>query len=169
VRGVIFVKREATAFGIYIVRLTLYTDYSLRVLLFLAGKPEATATISEMADFYNISRNHLVKVVHNLGRLGYVVTSRGKNGGVKLARSAEDISISDVVKKVEPDMDLLECFNPKTDNCAISRICSLKSMIYEGRSAFMNVLDQYSLADAAKPLGKAKPAYVNISQLKRKG
>jgi Rrf2 family nitric oxide-sensitive transcriptional repressor len=137
------------------------------VLLFLAAKPEATATITEIADFYKISRNHLVKVVHNLGLLGFIVTSRGKNGGIKLARSAEEISISEVVKKVEPDMDLLECFNPKTDNCAISRSCRLKSMIFDGRSAFMSVLDQYTLADAAKPSGNLKPVYVNISQLKR--
>jgi Rrf2 family transcriptional regulator, nitric oxide-sensitive transcriptional repressor len=150
------------------VRLTLYTDYSLRVLLFLAAKPEESATITEIAGFYKISRNHLVKVVHNLGILGFIITSRGKNGGIKLARPAEEISISEVVKKTEPDMDLLECFNPKTDNCTISRTCSLKSMIFDGRAAFMSVLDRYTLADAAKPSVSTKPVYVNISQLKRK-
>jgi Rrf2 family nitric oxide-sensitive transcriptional repressor len=151
-------------------RLTLYTDYSLRVLLYLASKPEGTATITEVADFYKISRNHLVKVVHNLGIHEFIITSRGKNGGIRLARPAEEISISEVVKKTEPDMDLLECFNPKTDNCAISPTCRLKSMLFEGRSAFMAVLEQSTLADAAKPAvrsGPAKPVNVNISQLKR--
>jgi Rrf2 family nitric oxide-sensitive transcriptional repressor len=152
------------------VRLTLYTDYSLRVLLYLASKPDGAATITEVADYYKISRNHLVKVVHNLGIHEFIITTRGKNGGIKLARPAEEISISEVVKKTEPDMDLLECFNPKTDNCAISPTCRLKSMLYEGRSAFMSVLEQSTLADAAKPAvrsGPAKPVYVNISQLKR--
>lgn len=167
--GIIFiVKRDSTNYGIDVVRLTLYTDYSLRVLLFLAAKPEATATISEIADFYNISRNHLVKVVHNLGLLGFITTSRGKHGGIKLARPAGEISISEVVQKIEPDMDLLECFNPKTDNCAISRTCSLKSMIFDGRAAFMAVLDQYTLADAARPSKAPKPVYIDVSKLKRK-
>lgn len=152
-------------------RLTLYTDYSLRVLLYLATKPEGAATITEVADYYKISRNHLVKVVHNLGINEFIITSRGKNGGIKLARPADQISISEVVKKTEPDMDLLECFNPETDNCAASPTCRLKSMLYEGRSAFMSVLEQSTLADAAVPTARAAPAksvVVNISQLKRK-
>jgi len=152
------------------VKLTLYTDYSLRVLLYLATKPEATVTITEIAEYYDISRNHLVKVVHSLGINEFISTSRGKNGGIKLARSAEEILLSDVVSKTEPDMDLLECFNPKTDNCVISPVCGLKSMLYEGRSAFMGVLDQYTLADAAKPTKRSnanKTVRVDISQLKR--
>jgi Rrf2 family transcriptional regulator, nitric oxide-sensitive transcriptional repressor len=148
-------------------RLTLYTDYSLRVLLYLAAKPEQTATITEITDFYKISRNHLVKVVHNLGLLGFISTSRGKKGGIKLAYPANEITISEVVKKTEPDMDLLECFNAETDNCTISRTCRLKSMIHDGRSAFLEVLDRYTLADASKPSVSSKPVYVNISQLKR--
>jgi Rrf2 family transcriptional regulator, nitric oxide-sensitive transcriptional repressor len=152
------------------VRLTLYTDYSLRVLLYLAFKPDGAATITEIADFYKISRNHLVKVVHNLGIHEFIITSRGKHGGIRLARPAEKILISEVVKKTEPDMDLLECFNPETDQCAISPTCRLKSMLYEGRSAFMAVLEQSTLADVAKPAvrsGHAKPVYVNIPSLKR--
>jgi Rrf2 family nitric oxide-sensitive transcriptional repressor len=150
------------------VRLTLYTDYSLRVLLFLASKPEETATITEIADFYKISRNHLVKVVHNLGINKFITTSRGKNGGIKLARPAEEIILSDVVIKTEPDMDLLECFNPATDLCAITKTCRLKSMLYEGRSAFMAVLEQNTLADAAKPVAQSKSRKtVNVVQLKR--
>jgi Rrf2 family nitric oxide-sensitive transcriptional repressor len=152
------------------VRLTLYTDYSLRVLLYLATKPEAAATITEIAEYYDISRNHLVKVVHSLGLNEFITTSRGKNGGIKLARAAEEIRLSDVVKETEPDMDLLECFNPQTDQCVISPTCRLKSMLYEGRAAFMAVLEQHTLADAAKPVVQSrakKSVAVNISKLKR--
>ena len=151
-------------------RLTLYTDYSLRVLLYLALKPDDTATITEISDYYNISRNHLVKVVHHLGILEFITTTRGKNGGIKLARRPEEILLSDVVRKTEPDMNLLECFNPETDNCVISPACRLKSMLYEGRSAFMAVLEKNTLADAANPIAQSKPAnakVVNISLLKR--
>ncbi|ADE12600.1 Rrf2 family transcriptional regulator [Sideroxydans lithotrophicus] len=151
-------------------RLTIYTDYSLRVLLYLASKPGETATITEISDFYNISRNHLVKVVHNLGLNEFIITSRGKNGGIKLARAAEAILLSDVVRKTEPDMDLLECFNESTDNCVISSACRLKSMLYEGRSAFMAVLEKNTLADAARPLAQArsgKTVVVDVSNLRR--
>jgi Rrf2 family nitric oxide-sensitive transcriptional repressor len=152
------------------VRLTIYTDYSFRVLIYLASKPDVTVTITEITEFYNISRNHLVKVVHNLGIHEFITTSRGKNGGIKLARPASEILLSDVIKKTEPDMDLLECFDPKTDNCMISPTCRLKAMLYEGRSAFMAVLEQNTLADAAKPLTRSnskKTVSVSISQLKR--
>ena len=146
-------------------KLTIYTDYSLRVLLYLASKPDATATITEITEYYNISRNHLVKVVHNLGIHEFIITSRGKNGGIRLARPAEDIRLSDVVRNTEPDMDLLECFNPETDNCVISPSCRLKSMLYEGRSAFMAVLEKNTLADAAKPIAPSRsgnPVHVSF-------
>jgi Rrf2 family transcriptional regulator, nitric oxide-sensitive transcriptional repressor len=142
----------------------------LRVLLYLAAKPEATATITEIAEYYDISRNHLVKVVHSLGINEFITTSRGKNGGIRLARSAEEILLSDVVRKTEPDMDLLECFDPQTDQCVISPSCRLKLMLFEGRAAFMAVLEKNTLADAAKPVAHArakKPATVDLSQLRR--
>ena len=130
-------------------RLTLYSDYSLRVLLYLSHKEGETVTITELADFYKISRNHLVKVVHNLGINGFIATSRGKHGGIRLARPAHEITIGEVVRHTEPDFDLLECFNPETDQCVITNTCSLKSMLFEARSAFIKVLDRYTLAEAA--------------------
>ena len=133
-------------------RLTAYTDYSLRVLLYLAAKPEAMVTITEIADYFNISRNHLVKVVHSLGIHEFISTCRGRNGGIKLARSAENILLSDVIRKTEPDMDLLGCFKQNAGNCVISPTCRLRSMLYEGRSAFMFALEQMTLADAARPI-----------------
>jgi Rrf2 family nitric oxide-sensitive transcriptional repressor len=134
--------------------------------LYLAAKPESISTISEITDFYKISRNHLVKVVHNLGINGFISTTRGKNGGIRLARPAEKIFLSDVVLKTEPDMELLECFNPQRDNCVISSSCRLKSMIYEGRAAFMAVLEKKTLADAVKPISfSSNSKLVKIIQL----
>jgi Rrf2 family transcriptional regulator, nitric oxide-sensitive transcriptional repressor len=131
-------------------RLTLYTDYSLRVLLYLANRKDENVTITELADFYKISRNHLVKVVHNLGLNGYILTSRGRNGGIKLARGANEILIGEVVRSTEPDFDLLECFNPTTDQCVITRSCGLKSVLFNAQTTFLGVLDEYTLADIAE-------------------
>lgn len=143
-------------------RLTLYTDYSLRVLIYLAGREAQLVTISELADFYRISRNHLVKVVHELGLNGYIQTSRGRHGGIRLAHPAKDIRIGDVVRSTEPDFDLLECFNPTTDNCVISRSCSLKGILSKAQAGFLGVLDSYTLADIAKTSRDALPAFKSI-------
>ena len=143
-------------------RLTLYTDYSLRVLLYLASKEEENVTITEIADFYKISRNHLVKVVHNLGLDGYIMTSRGRNGGLKLAKPAKEIMVGELVRSTEPDLDLLECFNPVTNKCVISRSCSLKSVVFNAQAAFLEVLDQYTLADITKASGKAISSFKSI-------
>lgn len=143
-------------------RLTQYTDYSLRVLMYLAYKKGESATISELADFYKISRNHLVKVVHNLGINGYIQTLRGKHGGLRLAHAPEDIVIGDVVRAMEPDFDLLECFNPSEDECVITRSCSLKPALFDARNAFLEALDRHTLADAVRPPGKSPSAFKSI-------
>jgi Rrf2 family nitric oxide-sensitive transcriptional repressor len=143
-------------------RLTLYTDYSLRVLLYLANREDEIVTISELADFYKISRNHLVKVVHNLGLNGYILTARGRNGGLKLARPAKEILIGAVVRSTEPDFDLLECFNPATDHCVITRSCSLKSVIFNAQASFLGVLDKSTLADIAKTSMKTLSSFKSI-------
>lgn len=148
-------------------RLTLYTDYSLRVLLYLANREDENVTITELADFYEISRNHLVKVVHNLGLKGYILTSRGRHGGIKLSRPAQEIPIGDVVRSTEPDFDLLECFNPATDKCVISRSCSLKGVLHSAQASFLNILDEYTLADIAKASRKALPAFKSIPIISR--
>jgi Rrf2 family transcriptional regulator, nitric oxide-sensitive transcriptional repressor len=143
-------------------RLTLYTDYSLRVLLYLASHKDQTVTITELADFYKISRNHLVKVVHELGLSGYILTSRGKNGGIRLAHPAEEIVIGEVVRETEPDFNLLECFDPMTDKCVITKTCSLKGALFEAHAAFIGTLDKYTLADAAKAPKKVSPHFKSI-------
>ncbi len=150
-------------------RLTMYTDYSLRVLLYLAGRENASTTITELADFYNISRNHLVKVVHNLGLKGYILTTRGRNGGIKLARAPKEILVGDVVRSTEPDFDLFECFDPATDQCVITRSCGLKSVLFNAQKNFLSELDRYTLADIAKTSKKAFPAFRSIPIVHNQG
>jgi Rrf2 family nitric oxide-sensitive transcriptional repressor len=143
-------------------RLTLYTDYSLRVLIYLASREERVVTISELADFYKISRNHLVKVVYNLGLNGFILTTRGRHGGIRLSRPANAIGVGEVVRLTEPDLDLLECFNPTTDKCVISRACSLKTVVSDARSAFLATLDKATLADIASESRKTAASFKSI-------
>lgn len=131
-------------------QLTLYADYSLRVLLFLGLQPDRLSTINEIAESYHISRNHLVKVVHNLGQLGYINTIRGRSGGMSLARAPEDINIGEVVRKTEVSFDLVECFNMVSNTCPIAPVCALKAALMEAQRAFLKVLDGYTLADVLK-------------------
>ncbi len=126
-------------------QLTRYTDYSLRVLLYLGTQPERLATVNEIAENYGISRNHLVKVVNHLGNLGYVRTIRGKGGGIRLARRPETINIGELVRLTEHDLALLECFNLESNTCPIAPICALKGIVAEARNAFMAVLDAHTL------------------------
>lgn len=129
-------------------QLTRYTDYSLRVLVYLGMKTERRATITELAEFYAISRNHLVKVVHHLAQQGFIHTSRGKNGGMTLARPAQQIRIGEVVRCTEPNFEIAECFNRDTNRCVLSPDCRLKSILNEANLAFLATLDRYSIADA---------------------
>ncbi|HKI61069.1 MAG TPA: Rrf2 family transcriptional regulator [Mariprofundaceae bacterium] len=140
-------------------QLTLYTDYSLRVLMYLASHNDRRVTITEMADAYQISRNHLVKVVHQLSQNGWITTIRGKSGGMHLAFPPEQINIGTVVRQTEPHMNLLECFDKENNQCSISPVCHLKRILYQARRAFNEVLDQHSLADA---LGAHSAEIINI-------
>lgn len=125
-------------------QLTRYTDYSLRVLLYLAVHADRLVTISEISDAYGISRNHLVKVVHELGGLGFVHTQRGKSGGMKLARPAASINIGDVVRHTEKTLAVVNCSEPP---CPIRPACDLRGVLFQARDAFLSVLDQHSLQD----------------------
>ena len=129
-------------------QLTLHTDYALRVLIYLTQQREDLATISEISEFYKISRNHLVKVVHHLAGSGFIQTTRGKHGGMKLAREPRLISIGDVVRLMEPNFDIVECFDKAPPNCAVTSVCKLKSVLQQAGEEFLGVLDCYSLADA---------------------
>ena len=132
-------------------RLTVYTDYSLRMLIYLATKEDGLATIAEVARSYGISEHHLTKVAHQLGRAGYISTLRGKGGGLRLARPAGEIGLGEVVRQTEPDMALVPCFGsaeaPAGAPCPIVPACGLRGVLDEALQAFMAVLDRYTLAD----------------------
>ncbi|KAB7705394.1 Rrf2 family transcriptional regulator [Bacillus aerolatus] len=131
-------------------RLTLYTDYSLRVLIYLASKHKGElSNIKEIAEAYQISKNHLMKVTHELGKLGIIETIRGRNGGIRLAVAPEEINIGEVVRKTEDDFHLVECFNPDTNRCVITSECGLRHVLFQALQAYLAVLDQYTLRDLA--------------------
>ncbi|MEK4759178.1 Rrf2 family transcriptional regulator [Viridibacillus sp. FSL E2-0187] len=129
-------------------RLTLYTDYSLRVLLYLGARNiEDLSTIKEISDAYGISKNHLMKVTHELGKLGYIETVRGRGGGIRLALKPKDIVIGKLVRQTEEDFYLVDCFNPESVGCIISPVCSLKGALNKALHAYIAVLDEYTLDD----------------------
>ena len=131
-------------------QLTQFTDYSLRLLIYLARLPEpGMATIAEIADYHQVSRNHLVKVANSLANQGFIISTRGKGGGIQLARPAYTIGVGDVVRQTEQNMNLVECFDMPNNQCRLIRNCFLKAALYEAQRAFMAVLDKYTLADAA--------------------
>lgn len=128
-------------------RLTLHTDYALRVLIYVALRGDGLSTVSEIAARYDISRNHVVKVVHGLGRAGFLKTVRGRNGGVALARPAAGIVIADVVRATEDGLGLVDCLHAGKASCRIDGACALKDVFGQALAAFFQVLGGYTLAD----------------------
>jgi Rrf2 family nitric oxide-sensitive transcriptional repressor len=145
-------------------RLTLRTDYALRVLIQLALAPERLGSIRAIAAAYGISENHLMKVVHNLVQKGYVESSRGRGGGIRLAREASAIVVGDVVRNMEDDLALVECFDVASNACAITRACRLKGILFEALGAFLAVLDRYTIADLLGPAAELR-AILGIGEL----
>lgn len=133
--------------------LTLYTDFALRTLMYLAVV-ERPATVGEIADSYGISKNHLVKVAHHLGQLGYLDTARGKGGGIALARNPAGINVGRVVRAVEPHFNLVECFHPGSTSCPLTPACALQRVLADANRAFLQVLDRYTLADLVQNRGE---------------
>ncbi|PLZ03642.1 Rrf2 family transcriptional regulator [Burkholderia sp. WAC0059] len=148
-------------------RLTDYTDYSLRTLLYLAVRPDGFATVQEISDAYGISKNHLMKVVRRLGELGWVETVRGRNGGLRLAAGSVALSIGEVVRATESDFALVGCFPDEHGarrGCVIESQCRLRHVLDAARRAFLAELDRHTLGDLAQPadvlaelLGMARP------------
>jgi Rrf2 family nitric oxide-sensitive transcriptional repressor len=128
-------------------RLTVYTDYALRVLMYLAVHSAPLPTIAGIAASYGVSRAHLMKVAYELGRAGYIETVRGKKGGLRLARAPQDIRLGDVVRTTEPDLALVPCFEPTRSPCVLSPECRLRGVLHEAQAAFLGVLDRFTLAD----------------------
>lgn len=126
-------------------QLTRHTDYALRVLIHLAVMPSGRATIAEIADAYALSHNHLMKVVHHLGQGSFILTQRGRGGGFSLARAPEAIRLGEVIRHTETDMNLADC-----GSCGLHSACGLAGILRAATAAFLAVLDQHSLADAAR-------------------
>lgn len=128
-------------------RMTLHTDYALRLLIYVAARPDRMCTVNDIALAYQLSRNHLVKVAQTLRDIGLLETNRGRSGGIRLARTASEISIGALVRATEEDFSIAECMQAKSRACAISPACRLKGMLHEALAAFLEVLDKYTLAD----------------------
>ena len=126
-------------------QLTHFTDYSLRVLIFLGAHTERLCTISEIAEAYAISDNHLMKVVNRLSTCGYIETVRGKGGGMRLARAATLINVGDVVRDMEESFNIVECFNEEHQDCPLLPTCILRSVLKDALRNFLATLDRHTL------------------------
>ncbi len=131
-------------------RLSTFSDYCLRVLMYLAQHTDRLSTIGEIARVHDISGNHLTKVVHQLGRAGYIETLRGKGGGMRLARAPRDICLGEVLRQTETDFALVECFG-RDSHCFMEGACQLQAVLGEALVAMFRVLDAYTLADLLRP------------------
>ena len=132
-------------------RLTTFTDYCLRTLMYVGAKGDELSTIDEIAESYSVSRNHLSKVVFRLAQLGFLETIRGKGGGMRLALPPEAINLGQLVRNTEDDLELVECFGTANASCCIDSACLLRKVLRDALSAFFEVLDEYTLADLLKP------------------
>ncbi|CAN5904845.1 hypothetical protein BH11PSE12_BH11PSE12_33510 [soil metagenome] len=156
-------------------KLTSYTDYALRTLMYLAINREQLATIQAIADLHGIAKNHLTKVVHQLGQLSLVETVRGRNGGLRLGREPAEINIGMVVRQTETDFNMAECFDQDNISCAYSSSCTLKGVLSAATAAYFQVLDGVTLDDLIqKSSGRAansgafKPLKFHATEKKKK-
>lgn len=125
--------------------LTQFSDYALRVALYLAVHPDESASVDRISRSYGISRNHLAKVVQRLTELGVVVSTRGRGGGLRLAKRTEELNIGWLVRETEPHFHLVECFDPVSNTCPIAPSCGLKGALAKAQRAFLDVLDEYTV------------------------
>lgn len=130
-------------------RLTNYSNFTLRTLQFAAIKSPALVSVEEISSAHRISKSHLVKVAHELSKRGYVETVRGRNGGLRLARPAEDITVGEIIRWTEAPLELVECFNSNTNSCPLLGICYLSRGLQRALRAFLSVLDDLTIADIA--------------------
>ncbi|KAB8123116.1 Rrf2 family transcriptional regulator [Komagataeibacter medellinensis] len=135
-------------------KLTLQTDYALRALIYLGTRRDRLSSIREIADAYQISEAHMIKVIHKLGQSGFVETIRGRNGGIRLEKSPDNIFIGDVVRYMEGNLALLSCMDTVATPsiiCTLMPGCRLRGVMYEASQAMTHVLDRYTLADVITP------------------
>jgi Rrf2 family nitric oxide-sensitive transcriptional repressor len=128
-------------------QLTMFSDYAMRIALYLAMHPDRVVSVDEVSRAYGVSRAHLVKVVQRLTELGVVTSTRGRGGGLRLGKAPEDIDLGALVRATEPHLDLVECFDAKTNTCPIDRACGLKGILVGAQRAFLSALDGRTLAE----------------------
>ena len=147
-------------------KLTSYTNYAMRSLQLAALKSPDLVRIDDVARIHKLSRPHIMKIVHELGKAGYLETVRGRNGGFRLARPPEKIIVGEVVRKTEGPLDVVECFNPEKNTCPLMGICILSRKMQEATAAFMAVLDNLTIADISANKGQLmdRIAPLEISQ-----
>jgi len=150
-------------------KLTDYTDYTLRVLIYLGLHPDELVTIRQVAEAYRISRNHLMKIVNQLSQSGLVAATRGRNGGVRLALPPERINIGAVVRATEADFRIVECFDQVNNQCVLSPACRLRAAMHEALEAFFRVLDGLTLADVIANAGQIRALVAEQSLGERPG
>lgn len=138
-------------------QLTLFSDYALRVAIYLGCHPGAPVSVDEISRAYGISRHHLVRVVQTLTELGVVHSRRGRGGGLSLAKEPRSINIGWLVRQTEPHFDLVECFDPTTNRCPITPACELQRALHRARQAFLDVLDSYTLDQFLKRRAELVP------------
>jgi Rrf2 family nitric oxide-sensitive transcriptional repressor len=153
-------------------RLSEYTDYTLRVLMYCAARRQERVTIGELAEHHGLSKNHLMKVVNDLARQGLIETTRGRGGGLRLMKDPAEIRIGDVVRASETDFRLVECFDTRTNACSLTPSCRLKHLFNDALQAWFGALDGATLADVARsPPTKTKrtrPATVALPSSTRR-
>ncbi|HWL05144.1 MAG TPA: Rrf2 family transcriptional regulator [Xanthobacteraceae bacterium] len=137
--------------------MTYHTDYAIRMLIYVALKPDGLSTVNEIAQSYGLSRNHLLKVALTLRKLGLIESMRGRSGGIRLAKSAEQINVGTIVRATEEDFSLVECMQATGGLCVISPVCRLKGMFAEALQSYLAVLDGYTLADVIHNRGALQP------------
>jgi Rrf2 family nitric oxide-sensitive transcriptional repressor len=147
-------------------KLTSYTDYALRTLMYLAMHRDRLATIQDIADAHKIAKNHLTKVVHQLGTLGLVDTVRGRNGGLRLGREPSEINVGEVVRSTESDFFIAECFDPDKPGCIYSASCALKGVLGRANAAFLDVLDGVTLDTLTSPSANRRRSAANTAPLR---
>jgi len=127
------------------VHLTQFSDYGLRLVIYLASHPDQVVSVDEISRAYRVSRHHLVKVVQTLTELGVIESQRGRGGGMRLAMLPSEINVGWLVRRTEPHFDLVECFDLATNTCPIASACGLKGLLHRAQHAFLRVLDECSL------------------------
>ena len=138
-------------------RMTQHTDYALRMLIYLATRPDGACTVNEVAETYRLSRNHLLKVALRLRRLGVIATARGRSGGIRMALRPDEINLGALIRRTEDDYSLVECLQDSGGVCAISPACLLKGVFAEALDAYLKVFDRYTLADVVRNRAGLRP------------